>query len=170
MATVYLASLRQLGPALRSLGRETERTMIKSLRQSASYGRTAVVRTTKRTRDPYTIRASGSYENNWVTSDLPDGAVLANAVFYALFVERGRKPGKMPPLGPILKWVKQKKVVAVSGREAQIAIARLIQRKIGRKGTKGRWVLRRTMPMIAKRAAIDIRKALRDLSNNPPKH
>lgn len=195
MATTYLGSIRELGPALEGLGRDTEARVIKSLRESARFGHTAVVRTTRRTRDPHAIRASGSYENNWIKQDLVDGAILANAVFYAVFVERGRRPGRQPPIKPILEWIRQKKIgskiqgpqrrfsgkgakaaraaareaMAASQLEADTALARAIARKIARKGTRGRWVLRRTMPLITRRAAREIRKGLRDISNNPPR-
>lgn len=188
MATVYVASLRGLDRALVRMGVETERRVVKGLREAARFGHTAAVRTTRRTRDPHTIRASGSYENNWVKQDIPDGALLANAIFYAVFVERGRRKGRMPPLAPLIEWVKQKRIIgrrhgpvergtnAKLGRErmrraqqeSYVAFARQVQRKIGRKGTKGRWVLRRTMPLITKYAAREVMRQLRDLSKNPP--
>lgn len=187
MGTVYLHSLSQLGPTIRMLGVETERRLIKGLRESARFGHTAVVRTTKRTADPFKIRASGSYENNWVKQDIPQGALVANAIFYAVFVERGRKKGKAPPFDPILAWVKMKRLATLtpprgigrrtkiniednvrSQNEEQAEFARNVQRKIAKKGTKGRFVLKRTMPLITKFAAREIRRQLRLLAKNPP--
>ena len=187
MGTVYLHSLSQLGPTIRMLGVETERRLIKGLRESARFGHTAVVRTTKRTADPFKIRASGSYENNWIKQDIPQGALVANAIFYAVFVERGRKKGKAPPFDSLMEWVHQKRINVLQGphvkgrgakagrarrhaaqRVADIAFGRAVQRKIAKKGTKGRFVLKRTMPMITKFAAREIRRQLRLLAKNPP--
>ena len=53
---------------------------------------------------------------------------------YANFVERGRRPGKWPPEGPIQLWVMRK--FGLSGQALQDATF-LIRRKIGQRGTKG---------------------------------
>ena len=61
---------------------------------------------------------------------------------YAEFVARGRRPGKMPPKGPIELWVR--KVLDVP--EDRVASATfLIQRKIGRRGTRGSGFVERTL-------------------------
>jgi len=60
--------------------------------------------------------------------------VVASSLFYAPIVEVGRRPGKRPPLAPILLWVQRK--LGLSGTEAQQA-AFLITRKIGARGTVG---------------------------------
>jgi hypothetical protein len=64
------------------------------------------------------------------------GEVFAGGVGlkYGLPVERGRKPGKMPPVDVIKLWVTRKGIA--SGDEADQA-AFLIARAIGRRGTKG---------------------------------
>ena len=64
---------------------------------------------------------------------------------YAPFVEEGRKKGKRPPLAPIIKWIKQKRIrlqnkksggfIKMSDTNIKGA-AYTIARKIGRKGTK----------------------------------
>lgn len=53
---------------------------------------------------------------------------------YGLPVERGRKPGKFPPIAPIELWVRRK--LQVSDSEAR-SVAFLVARKIARRGTKG---------------------------------
>lgn len=47
---------------------------------------------------------------------------------YSEWVEKGRKPGKMPPVAPIERWAKTKL--------GQSGLGFVIARKIGRKGTK----------------------------------
>lgn len=58
---------------------------------------------------------------------------------YAPDVEYGRKPGKMPPVGPIELWARRK--LGLSGKELESA-AFLIARAIGRRGTKGAFMFR----------------------------
>jgi len=55
------------------------------------------------------------------------------AAAYGLPAERGRKPGRMPPLGPIELWVQRK--LSLTGKEAK-QVAFLIARAIGARGTK----------------------------------
>jgi hypothetical protein len=52
-------------------------------------------------------------------------------------VEEGRRPGKMPPRRPIEMWVARR----IGGDNVR-AVAFLIARKIGREGTKGKWMFR----------------------------
>lgn len=81
-------------------------------------------------------------------------AIASSSVPYALIVDTGRKPGKMPPEEPIRRWVELKlfkrggfmrKKLAAQGRkrartgerQREInSLVYLIRRKIGREGTK----------------------------------
>lgn len=51
---------------------------------------------------------------------------------YLEFVDKGRKPGKMPPIGDIQKWVIQKPVKFVGKTDSQTAF--IIAKSIGRRG------------------------------------
>lgn len=218
-----VADLRMLQASINAYGPSAEKAVVSGLRKAARFGHTAVQRTYARTRDPYKIRASGSYGQAFVIGETPVGAFLANAMFYAVFVERGRRKGKPPPLAPILEWVYQKRIAArpkplirvktpknrkkpfigprqqkAGGGRAQkfgprkkkgrkkrggalqrlrarrhairyaTDIAQRVRWKIAKHGTKGRWVLRRTMPAIAKRSARDVKRELSRLNKKPP--
>lgn len=208
MATIRLGSIIGLQRSLRSYGPVAERSVVIGLRKAARFGQTAAVRTTTRVRDPFRIRASGTYGNSWQALDIPDGAIVVNTAAHAVFVERGRRPGKMPPKDPIENWVYQKRLVrrkrikktssasrtgsnghrkknTGSGRKIKRRnlnrsrsafhgmtadeVVHIVRLKIARKGTKGRFVLRKTMPQISKRARRDVRIELRNLSKNPPR-
>lgn len=54
---------------------------------------------------------------------------------YAEYALRGRRPGKMPPPEALKSWVE--KVLGISGDQAVRAVAFLVARKIGRRGTPG---------------------------------
>lgn len=51
---------------------------------------------------------------------------------YLEFVDKGRKPGKQPPIGPILKWIQAKPIKFVGKTDKQMAF--IIARSIGKKG------------------------------------
>lgn len=61
--------------------------------------------------------------------------IVGSTQLYAAPVERGRQPGKMPPVDPIALWVKRKLGAGSDKQAKQIAFA--IARKIARVGTTG---------------------------------
>lgn len=60
--------------------------------------------------------------------------IVSNPIDYALFVDQGRAPGKMPPIAPIELWVRR---VLGLGQGKSRRVAFLVARAIGRRGTKG---------------------------------
>lgn len=66
--------------------------------------------------------------------------VVMNPVMYALPVEEGRKPGRMPPVEAIQLWVIRK---GIGDRDKSRSTAFLIARAIGRRGTKGAFMFKR---------------------------
>lgn len=82
-----------------------------------------------------------------VKTPSPRGGTYSTNVYmndYWEFVDEGRKPGKRPPIQPILKWLSYPAVQdrMTFGRGAMMdtnleSIAYLIAAKIGREGTKG---------------------------------
>lgn len=67
---------------------------------------------------------------------------------YWKFVEFGRKPGKFPPQGAILKWMKKESIIP-RGTKGNIpskkSLAFLIGRKIAKDGIEGKYPLQKTM-------------------------
>lgn len=176
----YQMELNELKSALIDASKLADRNALLAMRKTAEYGKVAAIRTAKTTKDPYRIRAKGTYQNpgNWLVQKTPMGAILSPTSKHALFVERGRKPGKKPPYGRIFEWMIQKKVgkirrgrtatSAVSGTARTQRIIKAIQWKIAKKGTKGRWPLKRTMPRIAKHAQRELSKAMRAAMGKKP--
>lgn len=171
MAVSYKVTLAMFAKAFERQTASYEAAVVTGMRKTAVFGKTAVIRTIKRTKDPFRIRASGTYEasGNWVTEDVDGGAVLAPISKHALFVERGRKRGKMPPEKAIREWAFQKRIfksrMSKKKEGSQMisvaAFVLAVRRKIARKGTKARWPLRRTMPAIAKHAQREVKRQLR---------
>lgn len=56
---------------------------------------------------------------------------------YAVYVDKGRKAGKMPPVKAIMKWMRDKGIRSKSGIRT-IDIAYVIARSIGERGIKPR--------------------------------
>ena len=64
-----------------------------------------------------------------------DGILLSIiAAPYFQYVDKGRRPGKMPPTGPIKKWVERRGIVIKGQNSAQTAF--VIARSIGKRGIK----------------------------------
>jgi len=64
-----------------------------------------------------------------------DGLLLEIlAAPYFKYVDKGRRPGKRPPTGPIKKWVERRGIVIKGQNSAQTAF--VIARSIGLKGIK----------------------------------
>lgn len=120
----------------------------------------------------------------------PRSAEIRADAPHAGIVEVGSRP-HTPPLGPLIEWVKrhgasfgQKRRARISLRPARTAaaqrrrdaaiarnaagdaelerIARSIQRKIARHGTRPRWFMRNQLPKLRKILAILIRRRIRD--------
>lgn len=58
---------------------------------------------------------------------------VTNPLDYALFVDKGRAPGKPPPIAPIELWVRR--VLGIPAPESR-SVAFLVARAIGKRGTK----------------------------------
>lgn len=163
MTTVTLKSPKQLGSAIRRLNRGVERELNRAMVKAARFGRAAVVRTAQTTKPR--PRATGTYIRSWLVTRVRDGGVLSNSAEHAVFPERGRQAGIRPPTKAILTWVRVKKIkprrrAGESRAQAERRLALAIARKIGREGTPGRWVLKRTMPIIEAEAKRQSRKAI----------
>jgi hypothetical protein len=80
-----------------------------------------VIRRTVKLRGPRAVQAEieavtprrpvdrGTYRRSFRFDAIPNGAVAYNFAPYAPIIELGRRPGaKMPPIDPIIEWVKRK--------------------------------------------------------------
>jgi hypothetical protein len=156
--TIKLKSPQQLGPAVRRLSKSMDRSVVKALRNTARWGAAEALRVSASTSPR--PRATGTFERSFVVTKLVDGALLSNSAKHARFVEVGRAPGKQPPVQAIVDWMIARKIG--QGGEAQIrATARRIARKIGRRGTRGRYVMKRTIPGMRKRLALEMMLEMR---------
>lgn len=150
--------------ALRRLVKKQPEAAVKALRKAAREGHTRVVAASKTSGS----RASGTYERSWVVMQTQKGAIIGNTAEHAIFVEQGRRPGRMPPRKAIAEWLLQKKVLQkVTGggskRDAAMRVAYPIAKAIGRRGTEGYYIMKSVMPAIEKAVAREIRVAWKGL-------
>lgn len=87
--------------ALRRLGVHVENAVHEAFVRVARSGKLYAERLT-RTRK---ARAFGTYLASWRVEEHGKSVALANLSRHSIFVERGRDPGKPPPLLPIVEWV-----------------------------------------------------------------
>lgn len=67
----------------------------------------AVARVVKATDDAELVD-TGAYKQSWRFVQDPDGAEVLNDAPHAAVIEWGRRPGKRPPLEPLMEWVRRK--------------------------------------------------------------
>lgn len=87
----------------------------------------------------------GDYRRGWRYTEIKDGARLYNGDPKASIIEYGRRPGTMPPVGVLARWVMRKAVFGVADESAAYGIAMAIALKHMVEGTPGMRVLKRTM-------------------------
>ena len=149
--------LKALKKKLDRLSAETKAAAARACQKTATWA----VKTAKHRSRQLGAVASREFVDGWDKDHTHDGAVVYNAAPHALFVEIGRRPGRMPPIGRIARWLVQKRLVklpkvksalTISGaaraakrRRSRLAAARsmafVIARAIGRRGIKGRHIL-----------------------------
>lgn len=167
--TIKLRSPKDLGPALRKLGKGMDAAMLVALRKTARWGAAQALRVSATSKPR--LRATGTFDRSFVVTKLARGALLSNSARHAIFVEVGRRPGRMPPVAAILDWMIAKRIDKQIGaalgrdkagrfqaapRELLEAAALRIARKIGRRGTKGRRVMAQVLPLLRKRLRVEI--------------
>jgi len=76
---------------------------------------------------------------------------------YAAFVEVGTRPHWMP-IAPLLQWVEVK--LGVTDEREAYGIAKAIQAKIAREGTKPTWFMKRLLPRLAELVKAEVKKSM----------
>lgn len=130
----YIAAARRgtLSGAMRSLALLQQRTRSALPANPGGKGSGGAVNT------GFLVRA-------WKADPTDDGALLHNQAPYSGYVETGRAPGKAPPIEPIVRWAQRR--LRLKEEDAR-GIARRIAWAIGRRGLRGRYIMRDTMPEI----------------------
>lgn len=90
---------------------------------------------------------------------------------YWYYVENGRKAGKFPPVGNIMRWIKMKPVLPRPLKNGKLPtekqLAFLIGRKIAEEGTQGQHIMDRTVEEVNNEMLMSIKMAiLEDLTED----
>lgn len=115
--------------------------------------------------------------NYQVVEVLENLLIRINAEDYLQYVDKGRRPGKQPPISPIIKWMDVRKI---KGRDKKGRFIKkeqaafLIARAIGKKGIKPTNVIKKSIDNIlrskkealSKAAASDISKIINKILIN----
>lgn len=157
-------TLPQLPGRLKKLNKKLEKAILLGARKGARKVPTILKRKIDAT-TPYPPIAFGKYKRSWRVEIVPRGVQIANEMNYAQFVEVGRGPGKGPPMQALIKWALLKRF-NIGGRskrgsgkrnrknKAKIYIATRIAWalfwKIKKRGVKGRYVIKQSIPEITR--------------------
>lgn len=101
----------------------------------------------------------GNYKRTWYVQDTAEGVTIFNNTPYASVIEAGRRKGsKMPPINLIAEWVRRK---GIGTKEEAKGIAFVIARSIARKGTPGKWILKKSQiildPLVLEALALSVK-------------
>lgn len=173
MGRVRVKDFYALGRALKALGREVDKGAEMALWKAARWG-VGHARGIAAATEPRP-KAKGDYESGFRAERIKGGGRLYNASAHARWVERGRKPGKGPPIEAITEWVMVKGIVRRSRYKAKDkfaearSVAFAVQRKIAKHGIKGRYVLDRAMPGVRAKAKASLARMIAQIAERPPK-
>lgn len=98
-----------------------------------------------------------SFYNGWEVMHRGRTVTVTNNAKHAVYVERGRLPGKAPPSAALVPWVIRN--LGVDEREAR-GLAFVIARAIGRRGLRGRHILEKALPAIKRVHMREVERAL----------
>lgn len=117
-----------------------------------------------------TVGVNGIYFKSWQARRIPEGAVLYSDVPYAGFVEWGTRPGHRMNPAVLYRWIMMKMAGSFSEPrgnkdpmwfEKQVrSTAFAIARSIKRHGIYPRFILRNSLPDIARQMGSDIKRLL----------
>lgn len=143
-------SPKQHAEFLRRLAREqipdVARALLGVAREGAKLARA-------RTREIHKVD-TGHFADGWGAGMREEGPAIENTAIDAPWAEMGRRPGAMPPLVVLVRWVERR--LGLGGHKAWAA-ARAIAHKIAQRGTKGAQVLdwlRPRLVMLGQKAVI----------------
>lgn len=164
---VERVSLASLGSYIHGLTEERRQAVVRATQTTCrTLGLALIQQEISGTSPPPVDR--GSYRRGWKVYKFDDGAMILNSERHASVIERGRRAGaRMPPVESIRGWVHRKGLAKVSGLKgkakaaAELSMAWAIAKSIAKKGTEGRFVLKRVKArlMPALRQAIRVAAA-----------
>lgn len=144
-----------LGALLKKLGTVMPAATVRGMREVGLRLQGDFVQKTIQSTDPIPVDM-GQYKAGWQMTPTATGAIVGNTTKQATAVEVGRKPGKMPPLEPLLFWAKR------HGFKRWAGVAVAIQHKIFRSGIKGRLVLKNTLKRFGPQMSKTLRRSLEE--------
>jgi len=135
------------------------------------FGRIAVMG--ERTARGKAPRDTGTLAGSFMSESSSTMARIWSPRKYALAVEQGRAPGKMPPPAALLGWVQRhtgtfsirtrRRLGGTSQAASDRSVAFLIARAIGRRGIKGRFFMKATAAKITGRMPVEMARLVREI-------
>ena len=130
-AKIDTSEFRKLERQLKHFQKDFKKKVMKEVDKAALHARMTAITSIRSNGTGNTGRLAGSLKI--LRKPLAMKARLFTSVGYGLYVEEGRKPGRMPPVEPLADWARQK--LRVGSKEAR-GVGFLVARKIAREGTR----------------------------------
>lgn len=123
---IRTVNIKNLGAHVKNLTKQRYQDGVKSVRTCIHQRARDVVRQATNETSPRVPFDRGEYLRSWRVIDIPNGVRLFSTSLYASVIERGRRPGTWPPIGPLIGWVHRHNMVDQSklGAEGQMRWAR----------------------------------------------
>lgn len=161
--TIFVRGPAELRRHLDRFGKAVDSAMVVAANRAASWAIALLAETAP--------QASGTYARSFRRRQIPgEGAEVGSVAQHAIFVEVGRRPGGRPPLGPILRWMKARRIAPTTagkkrGRKARrakamVSMAARIAHRIAKRGTKGKYHVERSVPAVQQQFFVEAVKAM----------
>lgn len=138
MSTQKTVTPRGLASELRAIEKKFPKAVEAAMREGASMLKGALIPIEIALAEPMPVDR-GAYKGSWRKENVPGGARVKNSALYSGMIERGRRPGKAPPAGPIRAWVARKGLHKEEAAAARSAARRPESRRgLGRMSPKER--------------------------------
>lgn len=125
MAIVDLPNAARLPRVLDNLMHQIHLRSAVAMQRAARWGFTQAVIRTQRRR----ATAGRTFIQAWFYRKTGSGALVGNSAAHAIFVERGRRKGKMPPVSAIEAWIRAK---GIAGKARKVSASAARKAVIGR--------------------------------------
>jgi hypothetical protein len=117
-------SYRDLGALVSRIPKERHKSAVRAIRSTMNTRARVIVREEINGTKPRPPVDRGSYTASWKAENVEDGGKIFSTSLYASVIDQGRRPGTMPPIGPLMGWVHRHQLSVGAALESRISSRR----------------------------------------------